>query len=334
MSTAAWGVVVVMPAVATALLIAFLRRTSFAAAFADVPNERSLHEAPVPSIGGAALVAVALAVAAFFADRAIGVVLGCALFLCIVSMADDHRSLPIEVRLPAHFAAAAVAILGTAIPGPEYSAGYLVLCIAAALCIVWTTNAYNFMDGSDGLAGGMAVTGFTALALGALGTGHAALAVACAAIASSAAGFLAHNFPPAKVFLGDAGSVPLGFLAGALGWLGFAGDAWPMWFPALAFAPFLADATLTLLARMMRGEPFWKAHRSHAYQRLVLAGWSHARLALFAYALMAASAAAALAALHAGGKARLGILMGSVAAYILLFVAIEARLRRTRTKDR
>ena len=86
MSTAAWGVVVVMPAVATALLIAFLRRSSFAAAFADVPNERSLHEAPVPRIGGAALVAVALAVAAFFADRAIGVVLGCALFLCIVAL--------------------------------------------------------------------------------------------------------------------------------------------------------------------------------------------------------------------------------------------------------
>jgi UDP-N-acetylmuramyl pentapeptide phosphotransferase/UDP-N-acetylglucosamine-1-phosphate transferase len=179
----------------------------------------------------------------------------------------------------------------------------------------------------------MAVTGFSALALGALAAGQLALAAACIAIASAALGFLLHNFPPAKVFLGDAGSVPLGFLAGALGWLGFASDAWPAWFPALAFAPFLLDATFTLLTRMLRGERFWKAHRSHAYQRLVLAGWSHARLAAFAYALMIASALAALAALRSGGDVRFGILVGSATAYIVLFAAIEARLRRTTTTD-
>jgi UDP-GlcNAc:undecaprenyl-phosphate/decaprenyl-phosphate GlcNAc-1-phosphate transferase len=332
MNAAAWTFVVALPAIATAVLIALLRRSAIATAFVDVPNQRSLHDAPVPRIGGTVLIPVALAVASLFADRMIGVILGCALFLAIVSMADDHRSLPIEVRLPAHFAAAMVAILAIAAPGAEYSGGYLVLCIAAALSTVWITNAYNFMDGSDGLAGGMAVTGFAALALGALTTGQAALAVVCAAIASAALGFLFHNFPPAKVFLGDAGSVPLGFLAGALGWLGFAWDAWPIWFPALAFAPFLVDATLTLTARMLRVEPFWKAHRSHAYQRLVLAGWSHARLARYAYGLMIASAAAALMALRSGGNVRLGILLGSATVYVLLFTAIEARLRRTTTR--
>jgi len=331
-SALAWTFVLAFPLVATAIGIAFLRRSRIATAFADVPNERSLHAKPVPRIGGVVLVAAAVAASAPFADLLTGILLGCAVFLSLVSFADDYRGLAIEVRLPAHFMAAAVAVLAIGAPPAAHSAAVVVECGFATLAILWITNAFNFMDGSDGLAGGMAVAGFAALAAGACMAGAQPLALACAAIAAAAAGVLFHNFPPAGVFLGDAGSVPLGFLAGALGWLGVARGTWPAWFPLLVFAPFLVDATATLLARIARGERFWRAHRSHAYQRLVLAGWSHRRLALAAYALMALTACAALAALHSESGARMGILSGSAAFYAVVFAAIEVRLRRTTTR--
>src|SRR5207253_2182443 len=109
--------------------------------------------------------------------------------------------------------------------------------------VAWMTNLFNFMDGADGLAGGMAVIGFGALAVAAHATGATVVALAAAAIASANIGFLAHNFPPARVFLGDAGSIPLGFLAAAL--IGLAsGDevqlgillGWSAVYPALLFA--------------------------------------------------------------------------------------------------
>lgn len=331
MSPGAWAFVLLFPLAATAIAIAFLCRSRLAASFADVPNERSLHAAPVPRLGGVALVAAAVAASAPFADRATGIVLGCAVFLSLVSLADDRSSLPIQVRLPAHFAAALVAVLAIGIPAAAtaHSAAMVVECGVATLVIVWIANAFNFMDGADGLAGGMAAFGFACLALAACGADAPALAVACAALSAASVGFLFHNFPPASVFLGDAGSVPLGFLAGALGWLGVAGSVWPAWFPLLAFAPFLVDATATLLRRIARGERFWVAHRTHAYQRLVLAGWTHRRLAMTAFALMAVTACAALAALRSEGGLRNGIIAGSVALYVIVFAAIETRLRRT-----
>ena len=187
------------------------------------------------------------------------------------------------------------------------------------------------------------------------------LALTAAALASASVGFLAHNFPPARVFLGDAGSVPLGFLAGVLGLYGVQAGVWPLWFPLLVFSPFIADATrarlqaanvvsfigsriqadqppkrqltnqdatVTLARRVVRGERFWRAHRDHYYQRLVVAGWSRRGLALAAYTLMALAAASALVAGAAGETARFGIILVWAAAYALLFIAIERRVRR------
>jgi UDP-N-acetylmuramyl pentapeptide phosphotransferase/UDP-N-acetylglucosamine-1-phosphate transferase len=128
--------------------------------------------------------------------------------------------------------------------------------------------------------------------------------------------------------MGDSGSIPLGFLAGALGLLGTVRGTWPAWFPVLVFSPFIVDATLTLARRMVSGERFWRAHRGHYYQRLILAGWSQRRLALCAYALMLAAALSALAARAAGPGVQLGILLGWTAAYLLLLIAIERRARR------
>jgi UDP-N-acetylmuramyl pentapeptide phosphotransferase/UDP-N-acetylglucosamine-1-phosphate transferase len=112
--------------------------------------------------------------------------------------------------------------------------------------------------------------------------------MACAAVAGAAAGFLLFNFHPARIFLGDAGSIPLGFLAGALGYWGWRDDVWPIWFPAVVFSPFIGDASITLLKRMVRGEKFWRAHREHYYQRMVQSGLGHAFTARIWYLFMVA----------------------------------------------
>jgi len=200
--------------------------------------------------------------------------------------------------------------------------------IAATLAIVWSTNLYNFMDGADGLAGGMGVIGFGAMAWAAADAGQGGLAMGCAALASACAGFLVHNAPPARVFMGDCGAIPLGFLAGALGLHGTLAGAWPAWFVPLAFSPFVVDATVTLAVRVARREPFWRAHRSHGYQRLVLSGWSKTRLAVVAWGLMAAAAASALLARESGEGERCAILFVWLAAYALLAIAVGRLTRR------
>jgi UDP-N-acetylmuramyl pentapeptide phosphotransferase/UDP-N-acetylglucosamine-1-phosphate transferase len=270
-------------------------------------------------VGGVAILIAALPFAAWTGGAALAAPLACAFGLALVSLADDYRSLPVVVRLAAHLAAAGITAL-------ELGAG-AALTVLVAFAMAWMTNLFNFMDGADGLAGGMAVIGFGAYAAGAHQAGVPALAMASLAIASAVAGFLPYNFPPARVFLGDAGSIPLGFLAGALGFAGFAAGAWPAWFPVMVFAPFIADASVTLLRRIARGERVWRAHRSHYYQRLVLAGWPARKLALSAYALMLASAAAALLGRAAGPMLQCGIILGATMCHALLLVAIDRHLR-------
>ena len=308
------------PAVAVALALHWARAAAWTRYLVDRPNERSLHVEPTPRIGGIALIAVSLAFVACAADGPLAAIAACAFFLAVVSLVDDVRSLPVEVRLPAHLLAAAIAVLSL---GAASALGWW--GALAAVAIAWMANLFNFMDGADGLAGGMAVIGFGALALAA---SDAALMLAAMAIASASLGFLVHNFPPARVFMGDAGSVPLGFLAAALGVHGAASGEWPWWFPLLVFSPFIVDASVTLLRRLARGERIWKAHREHAYQRLVLSGWSRRRLAFAAYALMLASAGSALAALRAGEQARYAIILAWLAIYLVLLAAIERRSKQ------
>jgi UDP-N-acetylmuramyl pentapeptide phosphotransferase/UDP-N-acetylglucosamine-1-phosphate transferase len=170
------------------------------------------------------------------------------------------------------------------------------LLLPALLAVVWMINLYNFMDGSDGLAGGMSVAGFGAYAIAASNGGLVELSLLATAIAGAAAGFLIWNFHKARIFMGDSGSVPLGFLAAAVGLIGWQTGTWPMWFPVLVFSPFIADASLTLLKRYLRGERLSQAHRSHYYQRVLRMGLGHRGTALAAYALMLATGGSALAA--------------------------------------
>jgi UDP-N-acetylmuramyl pentapeptide phosphotransferase/UDP-N-acetylglucosamine-1-phosphate transferase len=206
----------------------------------------------------------------------------------VASFVDDVVGLSTLARLALHLCAAAAALLF------DLEVAGALAFIVLALALAWTTNLYNFMDGADALAGGMAVFGFGAYALAAYLFGAQTLAALCASLAAAATAFLAFNWHPARLFLGDVGSVPLGFLAGALGLQGWAIGAWPLWFPLLVFAPFMCDATLTLVKRLLRREPVWRAHREHYYQRLVRLGFGHRGTALVEYAAMAGCAALAL----------------------------------------
>jgi UDP-N-acetylmuramyl pentapeptide phosphotransferase/UDP-N-acetylglucosamine-1-phosphate transferase len=273
--------------VLVAALLKLLLASGWAVRIAlDLPNERSLHAAPVPRIGGIVLVGVAL-VAAAMAAPALRPVLAIAACLALISAWDDRHGLPVASRFALHLVAATVAAFLLLVDAPVWLAVLLLLVMA------WSMNLYNFMDGSDGLAGGMALIGFGAMGLAAIGSAPA-LAVACLCIAGAAGGFLWHNFHPARVFLGDAGSIPLGFLAASLGVAGWVGGSWPAWFPVVVFSPFVVDASLTLAFRVMRGQKPWQAHREHAYQRMVAGGLGHRRTALLWYALMAACAASGL----------------------------------------
>lgn len=288
----------------------------------DRPNERSLHTTPVPRSGGLGIMAgVTLGLLAF--PLAFGVALGW-LLLVFVSWRDDRRSLPVALRFASHFLAGGLALASGLLPGGAGWAGGLL----ALFCIVWMTNLYNFMDGANGLAGGMAVFGFGAYAAAALLAGQAQLAGMAACIAAAAAGFLLFNFDPARIFMGDVGSIPLGFLAATLGLEGVQLAAWPAWFPVLVFAPFIADATVTLLKRALRGEKVWQAHREHHYQRLVRAGWSHRRLALHAYALMAAAAVSACWMLAWPPAGQYAGLAGWGLVFAGLMLAVNAKERR------
>jgi UDP-N-acetylmuramyl pentapeptide phosphotransferase/UDP-N-acetylglucosamine-1-phosphate transferase len=275
-----------------AALLKLLLASGWAARIAiDLPNERSLHAAPIPRIGGIVLVGVAVTAIAAVAP-ALRPILLLAAALALISAWDDRHGLPVAVRFAVHLAAAAGAVVLLQVDAPPWLLAGLVLVLA------WVMNLYNFMDGSDGLAGGMALFGFGALGAAALGK-EPDMAAAGLCVAAAATGFLAHNLHPARVFLGDAGSIPLGFLAGSLGLAGWVRGLWPAWFPLLVFSPFVVDATLTLAARVLRGSKPWQAHREHIYQRMVAGGLGHRRTAWFWFALMAACAATALAGLRA-----------------------------------
>jgi UDP-N-acetylmuramyl pentapeptide phosphotransferase/UDP-N-acetylglucosamine-1-phosphate transferase len=309
----------VLPFSAAAAIGALLLRSPWALRLADHPNERSLHSRATPRIGGIAIVMASFPAAFAVTTPAMDWLWALALGLALVSFADDLRSLPIAVRLPAHFAAAAIAatVIAPTLP--------FAMLLVAAIVLAWMTNLYNFMDGSDGLAAGMAAIGFGAYAIAAWQSGLTPLALACASLASAATGFLCFNFPPARAFMGDAGSIPLGFLAGALGGYGMLSGAWPAWFPLLVFSPFVVDASLTIARRILRRERFWMAHRSHAYQRLVLSGWSPRRLAVCAYALMTAAAASALLVRAAVRENQYAILAVWSLLYLVAWLAVERR---------
>ncbi|HUJ86594.1 MAG TPA: glycosyltransferase family 4 protein [Burkholderiales bacterium] len=287
----------------------------------DHPNERSLHDRPVPRTGGLAIVA-GVGAGLLVGAPGYAIALSLAAALALLSFLDDLFGLPTAVRLGGHLGAAlALVLLELRFPG-------WAALVLLALALAWYANLYNFMDGSDGLAGGMAVFGFGAYAAAAWIADVRPLATLCLVLAAASAGFLVRNFHPARIFMGDVGSVPLGFLAGALGLIGWNARVWPLWFPLLVFAPFVCDATLTLAKRLLRGERVWQAHREHYYQRLVRMGFGHRGAALIEYAAMLGCGAAAVCACNQGREVQIAVLAASIFVLILVAVWIDLRWAR------
>ena len=287
----------------------------------DRPNQRSLHTLPVPRIGGIAIICATLIAWSFMGGESRRGLMAVTAILAVTSYIDDWKGLPVLLRLAVHGMAAA----GSVMFGLVDSVQDIWIATGLVLYTVWMTNANNFMDGADGLAGGMALFGFSAYGLAACAAEAEAMAAISFSVAAAAGGFLLFNFPPAKVFMGDAGSIPLGFLAAVLGIMGWRQDLWPLWFPALVFSPFLVDASVTLVRRIWRGERFWQAHREHYYQRLIRMGWGHRRTALSEYLLMLSVAVSAVLGLRLEPQLQWLILAVWLMAFVCLMLAIDRR---------
>lgn len=272
---------------ATLAATGIVRHALHRRAILDHPNERSSHQVPTPRGGGWALVPIV--VVAWFATAAlngvpvapVAVIGGLALGLGALSWLDDLRDLSPLWRLLGQGVAVTLALLVLDRPGlffngllpPSLDAG------AAALLWLWYINLFNFMDGIDGISGVEAATSGGGIALIAILAGLGPTLPAFGLIVAAAAlGFLWWNWQPARIFLGDVGSVPLGFL---LGWLLLSLAARGEWAPALILPLYyLADATITLIRRALRGETVWRPHREHFYQQAVRKGASHASVSL------------------------------------------------------
>jgi Fuc2NAc and GlcNAc transferase len=275
---------------ASVMLTRAVLRYALAQSLLDLPNERSSHTQPTPRGGGLGMVLLVLGGLTILAatgviDSATGVALvGGGGLVALVGWMDDRRHLPAGLRLLCQVGAAswAVAWLG-GMPTLSVGTGSASLGIAgtviATLAIIWAINFYNFMDGIDGLAAGEAASaGLAATIL--LASRSSPLAAASVIVAGAAAGFLLWNWERARIFMGDVGSGFLGFVFGTLALASENSGALPTLVWLLLVGVFFADATITLFRRIFRREPWYTAHRSHAYQRTVQAGWSHARVTL------------------------------------------------------
>lgn len=305
----------------------------------DNPNERSLHTAPTPRTGGLAICAGLLAgwVAALLLPQTGGLpaqILSGAVIVAGISILDDRYGLSQGLRLLVQLGAALLLIRGGFVIQGEVLPGLVVapgtgLAVLTVVLTLWLTNLYNFMDGMDGFAGGMAVSGFGTLALLGWGQGDGLFAAASLTVCAAAAGFLWFNFPPARIFMGDSGSTTLGFLAAAFAVWGSRRGVAPVWLTLLVFSPFVVDATVTLLRRALRGEAVWRAHRSHYYQRLVQLGWGHRRTVLVEYAIMLVCAGIALAIRDADAGAQWAVLAALLAGYAVAALTVHEIERRT-----
>jgi Fuc2NAc and GlcNAc transferase len=272
-------------------MTAWLRRYAILKNIIDIPNQRSSHVIPTPRGGGVAIVASFLAALLFLAYKNIipynvlFVLSTGGLGIAAIGYADDLYRLPTAWRFLGHIVVAAWAVywfngfsnldLGTW----RISMPHVGFCVAV-FAIVWCTNLYNFMDGVDGLAGSEGL--FVALAASAALwlTGEPNTAIMLLFLAASIAGFTYFNWPPAKIFMGDAGSGFLGYIFSVLALYTANTSKLPIIFWFIVLGIFICDATFTLLYRMLQGKKWYAAHREHAYQQLISRGASHSKVTL------------------------------------------------------
>lgn len=288
------AVLVVVAFVLSVSLTPLVRRFALAQQMLDHPNVRSSHSKPIPRGGGIAIVAastiafVTLGIFGAVDSPVVWALTGGGLAIALIGYADDRRSIPIRVRIAVHFAAAIWAIYCVGEPslvriGGAIFASSTINKALAAIGVVWVLNLFNFMDGVDGIAASeaafVAVGGSIACTIGGTSTG---LATASLAFAAANVGFLIWNWPPAKIFMGDVGSGYLGYCIAVFGLASTRESPAALSVWLILGGVFFLDATITLARRILRGDRFQNAHRSHAYQWLARGWGSHQRVTLAA----------------------------------------------------
>jgi UDP-GlcNAc:undecaprenyl-phosphate GlcNAc-1-phosphate transferase len=300
----------------------------------DLPNVRSSHSVPTVRGGGIAIVLVVLisgiSMGRLFPGFEFGFELPL-LVLSLVSLADDLYTVSPKIRIIVQTAVSAVALrwLMFGLAATPVETGETVLLSFGLLLIgmVGFINAFNFMDGINGIATFQAIlTGLGMLGIGravGLPIGHPPLTMALC-VSGAAAGFLPFNFPRARMFMGDVGSASIGFvLAFTTFWIAREGGWWLIVPLSCLQANFILDTGITLIRRFFRGEQIQKAHREHFYQRLAIAGWSHTRITLTESICQIAAIAALIFSVSHGKSAIIISCSAVIALWLVLFAFAE-----------
>jgi UDP-N-acetylmuramyl pentapeptide phosphotransferase/UDP-N-acetylglucosamine-1-phosphate transferase len=365
-------IVVMVIAVATYLLGFPVAKTLARMGAIDKPNPRSSHSIPVVRGGGIAIMLVVLSggLAVGWRSGVVPVLMGLAFGLAVLSFWDDLRPLRPAIRFGGH-ALAAIGVL-YALNWPRFS-----LDLASQLGVAWPAlvsglflflwlagyaNAFNFMDGINGLAAGQAiVSGLGMALLGSVVSGQPPAPRAYGpegwsasgpeglwpgevvsppvllslVIAGACAGFLPHNFPRARMFMGDVGSAPLGFLLAALVvWIARDYGWWLLIPLGLLHANFVLDTGLTLARRVLRGERWYEAHREHFYQRLIRSGKSHVFVTGWELALQVLVLGLMVLYLYASAPVRAGLIALVILMWLAFFAYCERLFRRSCLKQK
>ncbi|MEO5815181.1 MAG: glycosyltransferase family 4 protein [Gemmatimonadaceae bacterium] len=320
---------------ASYLLTGLIRSYALRNAILDRPNERSSHTAPTPRGGGAAIVAVLVAstIGLYLLGKLsieTSVALLGAVPIAFIGWLDDRKGVSPQVRAPIHILSALWSLFWIggmptlSIGGSVLTIGQVVGGLLALTGIVWATNLFNFMDGIDGIAGGEAVaislTGALLLWL----AGADGLSLISIASAGAALGFLVWNWSPARIFMGDVGSGALGFWFAVLALASERSMVVPMTLWGLIAGVFVVDATMTVVRRALRRERLHVAHRAHAYQRMVSAGWTHKRVSTAVILINVVLGLLALVALRNPAYDYV-IVVGGFVMLFVIYVVVERR---------
>lgn len=286
--------------VVSVLLIPVMRRFALMQGIIDIPNQRSSHILPTPRIGGVGIViacALGMLVSLYLSEvlpsRGEWSILLTSLAVSVVGFWDDVSKLSTKLRMVLYLVLSAVVWSSGVtlriidIPGiGALELNNIAGLFATVLLLAWYTNLFNFMDGIDGIAGGAAVVALGMLAYVFVLNDDILWALLTATIAAATVGFQVYNWPPAKIFMGDAGSIFLGFVCGLVTIRATQIGALKLSSALFMMLPFVFDSTFTLGRRIFRRERFWEAHRTHIYQQLCDIGYEHKKVTLY-YTLVA-----------------------------------------------
>lgn len=306
----------------------------------DKPGHRSSHTTVVPRTGGIAIILAMVPALALTSETSTPFVIGiiAALFIAAISFIDDVITIPSIPRLLAHLLAAGVVIKFLRIEmveldlfGTTVQLPYWLALIVPVVFVAGFTNFFNFMDGINGIAAIQGLFGGLTIAILLHMGGGTNRVLAAAALAGACAGFIPHNFPRARIFMGDAGSTILGFLLAMLAVMGARHVKLPhVPFVALVMplGLFIYDTVFTLFKRVLRRENFLKAHREHHYQLLVRCGWSHIRVTLIQAGLMLLCSVAALTYAWSPAVGRICVLAGLLSVFVTYSVLVHRYFRK------